>query len=404
MKILVLLPRFPYPLDKGDKLRAYHQMAELAKRHDVYLFALSHSKVPHDHYDHLNTTCTAVDYIRLHWWESAWGIVKAFLTGKPLQLGYWTSRRARKAYKAWERQVQPDVVYCQMVRTIPTLNTEHLTLNTKYILDFQDALSLNTRRRMEQSRGLMRLLLSYEYKALQRCEQQELGLFGATTVIAEADREAIGKQVMIVPNGVDTDYFSSQQLAVSSQSLSANRYPLTAHSIVFCGNMAYAPNVDAACWLVNEIMPLVWKQCPYGMKVLIAGADPKPAVRALAEPRVTVSGRLDDIRTAYASARIFVAPMRIGSGMQNKLLEAMAMKLPCITTTMAATPLGATPWEHLLVGDTAEQIADLIVKLGTEELHDAIADGGHRFVLENYSWSAAVQPLEDIFNAQLESK
>ena len=389
MKILVVLPRFPYPLDKGDKLRAYHQIAELSKRHEIYLFALSHTKIEHDNYDHLNTYCTAVDYVRLHWLESIWGVFKAFLTGKPLQIGYWTSRRARKAYAAWERQVQPDVVYCQMVRTIPTVEES----SCRKILDFQDALSLNTRRRMERSHGLWRLILKYEYRALQRTEQEALGLFGATSVIAEADRDAIGKQVMLVPNGVDTGYFSP-----------ANSGAEKLYDIVFCGNMAYAPNVDAACWLVKEIMPLVWEQCPYGRKVLIAGADPKPAVRALAGPRVTVSGRLDDIRTAYASARIFVAPMRIGSGMQNKLLEAMAMKLPCITTTIAATPLGATAWEHLLVGDTAEQIADLIVKLGTEELHDAIADGGHRFVQEHYSWAAAVEPLEQILYEQLGTK
>lgn len=389
MRILVLLPRFPYPLDKGDKLRAYHQIVELAKRHQVYLFALSHTKVPHAHYDHLNTVCTAVDYIRLHWWEAASGVLTALLTGKPLQLGYWTSRRARRAYAAWERQVQPDVVYCQMVRTIPTVAGS----SCPKVLDYQDALSLNTRRRMEHSHGPLRWLLSYEWRALQRAEQQALRLFRATSVIAEADRYAIGKQVIIVPNGVDTRYFSPAYSRAEKL-----------YDIVFCGNMAYAPNVDAATWLVNEIMPLVRAQSPYRHKVLIAGADPKPAVRALAGPNVVVSGRLPDIRTAYASARIFVAPMRIGSGMQNKLLEAMAMKLPCITTTIAATPLRATPWEHLLVGDTAEQIADLILKMGTEELHHHIANGGHRFVLENYSWSAAVEPLENIFNAQLQSK
>ena len=81
MKILVLLPRFPYPLDKGDKLRAYHQIVELSKQHEIYLFALSHHRVKHDDYDHLNTYCTAVNYIQLYWWESAWGILSAFLAG-----------------------------------------------------------------------------------------------------------------------------------------------------------------------------------------------------------------------------------------------------------------------------------------------------------------------------------
>ena len=382
MKLLVLLPRFPYPLDKGDKLRACHQIVELAKQHEVYLFALTHKRVPHDDYDHLNTLCTAVDYCRIRWWESVWGVLKAFLTGQPLQLGYWSSRRAQKAFARWEAQVQPDVVYCQMVRTMPTVAGSH----RRKVLDYQDALSLNVHRRMERSHGLLRLLLKYEYKALQRTEQRALQLFDATTVIAPADREAIGQAVHLVPNGVDTEYFNTDHCPPA----------ITRHTIVFTGNMSYAPNVDAVCWLVKEIMPLVWKQCPYGVRVLIAGADPKPAVKALAGPKVTVSGRMADIRDAYASGSIFVAPMRIGSGMQNKLLEAMAMGLPCVTTTLAANPLGATPWEHLLVGDTAEDIADLIIKLRNDECHRAIADGGHRFVLEHYSWSAAVAPLETI--------
>lgn len=386
MKILVLLPRFPYPLDKGDKLRAYHQLVELSKRHDIHLFALSHEPVGQAQLEALKPYCKSIHVERLPKSTCGLNVLRAFLHGQSLQIGYWTTRRAKKAYVAWERQVQPDVVYCQMVRTIPTVEGTHC----RKVLDFQDALSLNTRRRMERSHGLLRLILKYEYRALQRAEQEALCLFDATTVISTIDRDAIDPSVHLVPNGVDTDYFNTKHLPLNTKH----------YTLVFTGNMAYAPNVDAAYWLVKEIMPLVWKQCPYGVRVLIAGADPKPAVKALAGPRVTVSGRLDDIREAYTSARIFVAPMRIGSGMQNKLLEAMAMGLPCVTTTLAASPLGATPWEHLLVGDSAAELADLIIKLGIEELHDSIADAGHRFVQERYSWPAAVAPLEKILNKQ----
>ena len=389
MKILVLLPRFPYPLDKGDKLRAYHQIVELSKKHEVYLFALSHKKVQHNNFDHLHTYCTAVNYVEFHWLESLWGIIRAFFSSQPLQLGYWNSIRARRAYKNWERQIQPDVVYCQMVRTIPMITGSPY----RKVIDFQDALSLNTRRRMEHSHGLMRLILNYEYRALQRTEQQALLDFNATTIISDVDRKAISPQVTIVPNGVDTDYFSNKHLT-----------PNTEYTICFTGNMSYAPNVDAAHYLVKEVMPLVWGNCP-NAKVLLAGADPKPSVRALASHNVTISGRLPDIRTAYASAKIFVAPMRIGSGMQNKLLEAMSMGLPCVTTTLAAKPLGVTARKQLLVGDNATELADMIIKLlGSEELRNSITEEGHRFVSEHYSWPAAVEPLEKIFHEQLESK
>lgn len=377
MKILVLLPRFPYPLDKGDKLRAYHQIVELAKRHEVYLFALSHQPVSEAQLTALQPYCKAIHVEHLPHLASGINVLRAFLRGQSLQIGYWTTRRALKTFDEYRRKVQPDVIYRQMVRT--------MRYSGGGVLDYQDALSLNTHRRMERAHGLWRMILRYEERALRRAEQQALQLFKATTVIAHADRDAISPAVQLVPNGVDTDYFNAEGMETKKS-----------HTIVFTGNMAYAPNVDAACWLVKEIMPLVWEQQPHGINVLIAGADPKPAVRALASVRVTVSGRLPDIRTAYASARIFVAPMRIGSGMQNKLLEAMAMGLPCVTTTIAATPLGATPGEHLLVGDSAGQIADNILKLTVDEMHDAIADKGHRFVLDRYSWAAAVEPLEEI--------
>lgn len=409
MKILVLLPRFPYPLDKGDKLRAYHQIVELSKRHEIYLFALSHDRVGEGQLQALRPYCKEVRVEKLCRAACAFNVLLSFLKGEPLQLGWWTTGHAKRAFKAFEQKVQPDVLYCQMVRTMPLVSgTPHLDrrrpagiIPTSKVLDFQDALSLNTFRRMERSHGLMRIILNYEYRALQRAEQTALSLFDATTVIGRADCDAISPDVAIVPNGVDTEYYNIENLKLKTEKTTdTDDVPdisicNSQFSICFTGNMSYAPNVDAARWLVKEIMPLVWSQIR-SATLLLAGADPKPAVKALAGPKVVVSGRLDDIRTAYASAKVFVAPMRIGSGMQNKLLEAMSMRLPCVTTSLAATPLGAIAGEHLLVGDTAEELADLIVKLINGEQHCSIADGGHRFVQEHYSWPAAVAPLETI--------
>ena len=387
MKILVVLPRFPYPLDKGDKLRAYHQIVELSKRHEIYLFCVTHSRVTEESVKALEPYCRQIRVVRLNLLLCYLNILCNWFASKSLQMGYWNTSRSKRLCRRFAADVQPDIVYNQMVRTMPLV----ARLPFPKVMDFQDALSMNTERRMEQTTGFWRYILHYEFKMLRSSEYNAFSFFDALTIISETDSEAIphkrNGQIHIIPNGVDTDYFNPSFLI-----------PHPSYSIVFCGNMSYAPNVDAARFLVEEIMPLVWKQMP-DANVLLAGADPRPSVRRLASSKVTVSGRIPDIRSAYASARIFVAPMRIGSGMQNKLLEAMSMRLPCVTTSIAATPLGATPWEHLLVGDTAEELADLIVKLGTEELHHSVADGGHRFVYQHYSWPAAVQPLEDLLNA-----
>lgn len=390
MKILVVLPRFPWPLDKGDKLRAYHQVVELSKRHEIYLFAVSHRRVEPEQEEALEPYCREIRVVHLNRFVCGLNILRNWFSSKSLQMGYWNTKHSKRACKAFAREVKPDVVYSQMVRTMPLV----ARLPYPKVMDFQDALSMNTERRMEQSRGLWHYLLHFEFKMLRSSEYKAFSVFDALTIISEVDSEAIphkkNGEIHIVPNGVDFDYFNTNALT---------RSDVNAFSLCFCGNMAYAPNVDAARYLVNEVMPLVWSRIP-SATLLLAGADPKPSVRALASKLVTVSGRLDDIREAYASSQIFVAPMRLGSGLQNKLLEAMAMRVPCVTTSIANTPLGAVDGQEILVGDTPEALADAIVRLlESQELRDSIAAAGNRFVTTHYSWSSAVEPLEKLLHA-----
>lgn len=394
MKILIVLPRFPYPLEKGDKLRAYHQIVELSKRHEIHLFAVSHTKVTVEQRAALEPYCKSISVVTPTRFTSYFNILRNYFRSKSLQMGYWDSRRARRTVKEMARSIQPDIVYNQMVRTVPFV----ARLPFLKVMDFQDSLSMNTERRMEQSKGFWRALLHYEFKMLRSTEYNAFKIFDALTIISDVDSESIphkkNGEIHVIPNGVDFDYFAPRPSSA----------PESKYSIVFCGNMSYAPNVDAARYLVEEVMPLVWEKFPTA-NVLIAGADPKATVRKLASKQVTVSGRLDDIREAYTSAKVFVAPMRIGSGLQNKLLEAMSMQIPCVTTSLADAALGATSGEQLLIGDTSVQLAESIEKLlNSEELRIRIAAEGHRFVTERYSWQAAVQPLENIFNELVESK
>ena len=385
MKILVVLPRFPC-----DKLRAYHQVVELSKRHEIYLFAVSHRRVEPEPVEALEPYCREIRVVHLNRFVCGLNILRNWFSSKSLQMGYWNTKHSKRACKVFAREVQPDVVYSQMVRTMPLV----ARLPFPKVMDFQDALSMNTERRMEQSRGLWHYLLHFEFKMLRSSEYKAFSVFDALTIISEVDSEAIphkkNGEIHIVPNGVDFDYFNTNALT---------RSDVNAFSLCFCGNMAYAPNVDAARYLVNEVMPLVWSRIP-SATLLLAGADPKPSVRALASKLVTVSGRLDDIREAYASSQIFVAPMRLGSGLQNKLLEAMAMRVPCVTTSIANTPLGAVDGQEILVGDTPEALADALVRLlESQELRDSIAAAGNRFVTTHYSWSSAVEPLEKLLHA-----
>src|SRR5690606_30283802 len=174
-------------------------------------------------------------------------------------------------------------------------------------------------------------------------------LFDHQAIISAQDRDLLyhplRDQVAVVPNGVDTAYFSPQDTP-------------KAHDLLFTGNMNYPPNIDSVLFLVHQVLPLVHAHRP-GTTLLIAGVDPDQRVRDLAtrNPAVTVSGWVKDIRSSYASARIFVAPMQIGTGLQNKLLEAMAMGMPCVTSDLANNAVGARPGEAILIGHEPEEYA-----------------------------------------------
>ncbi|MCR4828201.1 MAG: glycosyltransferase [Bacteroidales bacterium] len=389
MKILVILPRFPYPLEKGDKLRAYHQVRVLSQQNDVYLFVISHEAVSASQRKEMEQYCKDICIVRLSKFEAAVRAGASLLVGQSLQVGYWYTSRALRAYKTFEAKVSPDVVYAQMVRTLRYA----ATARCPKVLDYQDALSMNADRRAQKSTGPMRWLMEYERDKLVQIEMHALQRMDALTIISAPDRNSILSQsrrqgvkgeIQLLENGVDLDFFAPQEIQKQ-------------HDIVFCGNMQYAPNVDAAQYLVQDIMPRVWAQNP-NVKVVLAGATPTAKVQRLAEDkRVVVTGSVPDIRPYYAQSRLFVAPMRIGSGLQNKLLEAMSMGVPCVTTTLANDALGARHGQQLLIGDNATELADNILHLLDDaELCQRLVSDASRFVSDRYSWQAAGQRLENI--------
>lgn len=392
MKILVALPRFPYPLEKGDKLRAYNQIKELSKNNEIYLFCVSHTKVLPEHVEQLRPYCQDICCVSSPKLVNYKNIVRNYLHTKSLQIGYWDSRKARKAVKEFVRKVQPDVIYSQMVRTMPWISR----LPYPKVMDYQDALSMNTERRMDQTRGLWHYILHFEFKMLRSTEYNAFKIFDALTIISEPDSDAIPRpkngEIHIIPNGVDFDFFDRTK--IPSPAGAAPKW-----DIVFCGNMGYEPNVHAAQYLVKEVMPLVWKEVP-GATVLLAGANPKHGVSNLASDKVSVSGYVADIRECYAASSIFVAPMLTGSGLQNKLLEAMAMQLPCVTTSIANDSLGARDGSEVLIGDNAEAFAAHIVSLLRDaDKRASLAQSGRQYALDHFSWETSCQQLEAVLKS-----
>jgi len=390
MKIFVLLPRIPYPLEKGDKLRAFNQIKQLAKKNEIVLCALNDdSKVSEqDAFHALQPYCQSINFIKITKPQIALGLVRAFCKGLPLQCGYFFNRKAARKVDALIAKHKPDMLFGQLLRVAEYIRHKNLPKT----LDYQDIFSYGMKRRANIASPVTRPVFNMEYRRLRRYEAAIFEDFNVKTIISEPDRALFPHEkrdeILIIPNGVDHDYFKPQ-----------NREKQ--YDLVFTGNMSYPPNVNAVEYLADEIMPIVWKTLPEA-KLYIAGATPDPKVKRTASERIIISGWLDDIRDAYAQSRVFIAPMRIGTGLQNKLLEAMSMRLPAITSPLANASLGAKPNEEILIGSNAEEMANNIITLLSDtQKAEQMAKAGYDFTNRVYDWGKATEVLEHAMSQAL---
>ncbi|MCQ2302441.1 MAG: glycosyltransferase [Bacteroidales bacterium] len=384
MKIFVLLPRIPYPLEKGDKLRAFNQIKQLAKHNEIVLCALNdNSQVSEqDAFRALQPYCQSINFIKISKPQIVLGLARAFFKGLPMQCGYFYNRKAAKKINALIEKHKPDMLFGQLLRVAEYIRKKDIPKT----IDYQDVFSYGMKRRADIASPITRPIFSMEYKRLKRYEAAIFDDFDVKTIISEPDRELIPhpkkNEILIIPNGVDHEFFAPQEREKK-------------YDIVFTGNMSYAPNVNAVEYLANEILPIVWKQIP-NAKMYVAGATPDPKVKKAACDNIVISGWLDDIRDAYAQSRIFIAPMRIGTGLQNKLLEAMSMGLPAITTPLANGSLGAENGKEILVGSNAKELAQHIITLLTDnDRAQQIAQAGFDFTNRVYDWGKATQIMEE---------
>lgn len=387
MKLLAVTPRFPYPLEKGDKLRAFHQLRALSADHEVVLVALSEGAVPPGDLEQLSAFCSRVHVLTRSRLTTALSVGRAALDGTPLQVGYFRWRAAAEAVRRIVAEERPDHVYCQLIRTAPYGRD----LDVPTTLDYQDAFSAAARRHAGATPFWLRPVLGLEARRVARFEQRAFGWFDHQVIISAQDRDLLAfpghERIEVLPNGVDTEHFAPVDP------------PPDRCDISFVGNMGYAPNVEAAVFLVEQVLPLVRRRRP-GAGVLLAGARPSRSVQRLAGDGVEVSGWLDDIRTGYARGRIMVAPLMIGAGQQNKILEAMAMGVPCVTTELVNRAIGARAGEEVMVASDAREFADRALELlESPERHAEMAERARRFVSETYSWPAVGRRLAEIFTS-----
>ena len=382
--LLITASRFPFPLEKGDKLRAYHQIKELSKKYSIILCSLTQQNIKKEWEDELKTYCDSVYIFKLNPLLIFWNTFKQFFTNKPFQIGYFYQKSIHKQINIIINQSKPDLIYCQLIRTAEYVKDIHSIPKT---IDYMDALSSGLFKRTEKANLFYRTVLNFEGKRVKLYENRIFDYFNHHTIISYQDQKLIShpqhKQIKIIPNGIDNYFYNFDNSKINKK-----------YDLVFVGNLNYPPNIESCTYLINEILPK-FESKDQTLSVLLSGANPHAKIQKFGQLKnVTISGWVDDIRESYCSAKIFIAPLFIGTGLQNKLLEAMALELPCITTTLVNNALNAEPNSQILIANNIDEFVNSIdVLLSNDTEAKSIAQNGKQFVKITFNWEASVNDI-----------
>jgi len=363
----------------------------LSEHHEIFLCALHQQDLKPEWITEVSSYCKRVETIRLSKVDQLVSLSLSLLGTEPFQVAYFFQNKAKNLAKQWIADWKPDAIYCQLLRTAKYV--EEVSGIPK-VIDFQDTFSKGIERRLETDPWYLKPILKSEMKRLSKYEEKVFQSFDHSTIISEQDRDQLPfskrNEVTIVRNGVQLDVFKPSSMEKTVD-------------VLFAGNMGYPPNVDGAVFLEKEVMPHVRKKHP-SARLMLAGTTPSFQVKELASELTEVTGWVPDIRDCYAKAKVFVAPMNIGTGLQNKLLEAMAMEIPCVTSQLANNALQAIPNDEILIAETAEQYADLVLDLlSDQEKANTVAKPGRDLVVRRFGWKGTTKPLLEVLDSVTKS-
>lgn len=384
MKVLFVTTRIPHPPWRGDQVRSWNLLRHLARRHDITVAAVTVGRSSRSALQAVAGLGVTVESIPLWRAGTPVALARGLVSSMPFQVLLHDRRRARSRVASLIEQGGFDLVHGQLVRSAPYLPDE----GPPVVIDLIDALSANFAKRATFDRIPVKWVAGMEARRLDAYEARVLDRADAAVVVSRDDREALGDEsVHVIPNGVDLDAFPMTPTGRDQE------------QIVFAGSLGYFPNVDAATFLVRDVMPHVWEQRPTA-RLHLVGARPSRVVRGLAgDDRVVLTADVPDIAPHVAAAAVAVIPMRSGSGMQNKVIEAMALGTPVVTTPQVGRAVGATPHEHLLVAREPRNIAAEALALMADPAEAAaLAQRAREFVEDRFRWEMAAEAMDGVWH------
>ncbi|XVJ68827.1 MAG: TIGR03087 family PEP-CTERM/XrtA system glycosyltransferase [Rhizobacter sp.] len=396
--LLYLVHRMPYPPNKGDKVRSYHLLKHLAARHQVFLGTFMDDPEDEAHIATLRSLCADVHVERLHPKRARVSSLLGLLGRDALTLRYYRSQALSDwvARTTAQHKMQAAVVFsssmAQYVEGGENLN------GAPVLVDFVDVDSAKWSQYAKERPWPLSWLYRREGRTLLNYER-DVALWARRSFFVTESETKLFKQlapsaadrVEAVSNGVDAQFFTPEPSRRSP-------YSKDEQTVVFTGAMDYWPNVDAVTWFARDILPGLRQKHP-GLRFYIVGRSPDAAVQALASDAVVVTGTVPDVRPYLQHADVVVAPLRLARGIQNKILEAMAMGRPVVASTACASALNANVGTELVA---AEEVADytraISALLADREVAGRIGSAGRTCVLQRYSWSAHLAGMDRYLN------
>jgi sugar transferase (PEP-CTERM/EpsH1 system associated) len=394
--LLFLAHRIPYPPDKGEKIRAWHALDHLARTHRIHLGCFIDDPADAAHLPVLAARCADVAAIRLDRRRQRLLALARLRRGRPLSLGYFHDFRLAAWVAAKRAQgIDRAFVYCSAMA--PYLCGAHDMVR---VLDMVDVDSAKWEAYAQAASWPLRLVWAREARTLSAFEQRAAADFDRTlfvsaeecaAFVARLDRSATAARCDWYDNGVDAAYFDPEAVAAPPPWPTGG--PQDGPVAVFTGTMDYRPNIAATLWFAEAVLPRLRVTHPT-LRFAVVGANPAPAVtRLAARTGVIVTGRVADVRPSLAHAAVAVAPLMIARGIQNKVLEAMAMARPVVATPAAFAGLRAVPGRDLLVADGAPSFADAVAAV-LDGRHPALGAAARAAVLARYAWGATLARLD----------
>jgi sugar transferase (PEP-CTERM/EpsH1 system associated) len=389
-KILYITHRVPYPPDKGDRIRNYHILTWLARRASVHLACLADESVDDGKIKTLESLVDRVGIVphcsKLRWARAAWTLA----TGRTVTEGVFSSPALRDLLRAWARETRYDATLASASGVAPYLRLKELE-GVPAVVDFVDVDSQKWFDYAQACRGPRTWLYRVEGRRLRRLERDATTWARGTVLVSEAETNLFRQScdapnIYTVTNGVDLETFAPDGETVETDG-----------TCVFVGALDYRPNIDGVCWFCRDVWPEIYRRRP-GARLLLVGRQPVPAVRRLtAVAGVELVGQVPDVRPYLSRAGLILVPLRLARGVQNKVLEALAMGKATVASPQSLVGLQARGTVPVLTASTPTEWVDSVIRLMDDPaLRRKLGCDGRRYVEESHCWDRSLEPLGSI--------